>query len=102
LSEPEIIKALFDELMLAPLQRFPKVGVKLDVPTQPGVYVLYGSKGKVLYVGLARGITGLRSRLMHHLRLSDGLASNMTPRLETAATFANMASRLEAVAAFAT
>jgi excinuclease UvrABC nuclease subunit len=68
LNEPDIIKALFDKLMLAPLQPFPKLGEKLNAPTQPGIYVLYGPKGKVIYVGLARGVNGIRPRLMTHLR----------------------------------
>jgi hypothetical protein len=67
LDEPQTIKILFDELMLEPLQRFPGLGERLSAPTQPGIYVLYGAKGKVCYVGLARG---LRSRIMTHLRSS--------------------------------
>ena len=67
-SEPEMIKVLFGKLMQAPIQRFPKLGTSINAPTEPGIYVLYGSKGKVLYVGLARGAKGLRPRLMTHLR----------------------------------
>jgi excinuclease UvrABC nuclease subunit len=35
---------------------------------QPGVYVLYGAKEKVVYVGQTYGLKGLRPRLMTHLR----------------------------------
>jgi hypothetical protein len=68
LNEPDTIKALFGQLMLAPLQPFPEIGAKLNAPTRPGIYVLYGPKGKVRYVGQTRGINGLRPRLMAHLR----------------------------------
>jgi hypothetical protein len=71
LIEPEIIKALFDKLMGTPRQRFPKLGMRLDAPTQPGIYVLYGVKDKVLYVGETGAVKGLRTRLMVHLRASD-------------------------------
>ena len=37
LNEPDIIKALFDELMLTPLQPFRRLGIKLNAPTQPAV-----------------------------------------------------------------
>jgi excinuclease UvrABC nuclease subunit len=66
-TKPETIKALFDQLLAVPLQRFPKLGGKLNAPKQPGVYVLYGAKGKVLYVGLARGDKRLHARIMSHL-----------------------------------
>jgi hypothetical protein len=69
LSEPEIIKALYEKMMLAPLQKFPAFGARLNIPTQLGVYVLYGAKGKVRYVGLGN----LRSRLGTHLRDSAAL-----------------------------
>ena len=67
MSEPDIVKTLFDKLLLAPIQRFPRDGEKLDAPKQPGIYVLYGPRNKVIYVGLAAGANGLRSRLMTHL-----------------------------------
>jgi excinuclease UvrABC nuclease subunit len=67
LDEPEIVRTLFEQLQLAPLQRFPEPGEKLNAPNQPGVYVLYGTKGKIRYVGLARGSKGLRPRLLTHL-----------------------------------
>ena len=37
MNEPDIIKALFDELMLTPLQPFRRLGIKLNAPTQPAV-----------------------------------------------------------------
>ena len=87
MSESDLIKALFDKLMLAPLPPFPKPRGKLDAPTQPGVYVLYGPKGKVLYVGLTRGIKGLRPRLITHLRDSATLTFKYGTALRARAAF---------------
>lgn len=67
MNEPAIIRTLFEKLQAATLQRFPAEGQKFSAPTQPGIYVLYGSRGKVRYVGQARGSQGLRARLMAHL-----------------------------------
>ena len=50
MSEPEIIRALFEELMRAPLQPFPGHRGKPNARVEPGVYVIYGARGKVLYV----------------------------------------------------
>jgi excinuclease UvrABC nuclease subunit len=68
LDEPEAIRTLFAKLQLAPLQRYPRLGEQLGAPQLPGVYIVYGIRGKVRYVGLARGRGGLRSRLATHLR----------------------------------
>jgi hypothetical protein len=68
LNERELIKTLFEELMRSPLQPFPGHRGKLDAPIEPGVYVIYGARGKVLHVGRTpRGLLGLRQRLTNHL-----------------------------------
>ena len=67
LTEPEIIKALFDKLMLAPLRALSLYhGDRLTVPVGSGVYVVYGARGKVRYVGQGN----LRARIGGHLRWS--------------------------------
>jgi excinuclease UvrABC nuclease subunit len=68
MNEPEIIRTLFEELRSAPLRPFPGPRSKLDAPIKPGVYVIYGAKGRVLHVGRTpRGLLGLRQRLTNHL-----------------------------------
>jgi hypothetical protein len=68
LIEREIIRALFDELVHSPLQLFPAHRGTLVAPIHPGTYVIYGARGKVLYVGRTpRGRGGLRQRLTNHL-----------------------------------
>jgi excinuclease UvrABC nuclease subunit len=42
--------------------------LKVEAPVEPGVYVIYGARGKVLHVGRTpRGMLGLRQRLTNHL-----------------------------------
>jgi hypothetical protein len=52
--EQERIRTLFDQLMSAPLKGFPNRYSrypKLEAPSEHGVYVIYGTRMKVLYVG---------------------------------------------------
>ena len=51
--EQERIRTLFDQLMSAPLKGFPNrySRYKLEAPSEHGVYVIYGPRMKVLYVG---------------------------------------------------
>jgi hypothetical protein len=68
-SDPEIILELFNKLIAAELQTFPVRGTPPTVPTAEGVYVIYGSQGKVLYVGMTTGTSGrqgLQKRLATH------------------------------------
>ena len=67
--EPEIVAALYGELMEAPLRTFPALWeAGLDAPDRQGVYVIYDPRGRVLHVGRttsARG--GIRQRLRDHM-----------------------------------
>jgi hypothetical protein len=68
LTEADIIKSLFIKLIECPIQQFPTNRGSLIAPFEPGVYVIYGPRKKVLYVGRTpRGIGGLRQRLVNHL-----------------------------------
>jgi hypothetical protein len=70
MSERERIRALFDQLMNAPVKSFQR-GM-LDEPKQHGVYVIYSPRGKVLYVGrtyranFRANLEGLQRRLTSH------------------------------------
>jgi hypothetical protein len=65
--EQERIRTLFDQLMNQPLKDFPQRYAQFDAPFEDGVYVIYGARMKVLYVGRTTGPgspgTGLRRRL---------------------------------------
>ncbi len=67
--EPEIVAALYGELMEAPLRTFPALWeAGLDAPDRQGVYVIYDPRGRVLHVGRttsARG--GISQRLRDHM-----------------------------------
>ncbi len=66
--EQKRIRTLFDQLMSAPLKDFPYRYTKFDTASEQGVYVIYGPRLKVLYVGRTyRGDNysgGLRRRLI--------------------------------------
>jgi hypothetical protein len=69
--ERELINVLFGRLINAPLETFPLTRGPLGVPDQHGVYVIYGPRGKVLYVGrtqraMINSGSGLRRRLAAH------------------------------------
>src|ERR1700730_2421139 len=52
--EQERIRTLFDQLMSAPLKGFPNRYdryTKLEAPSEHGVYVIYGPRMQILYVG---------------------------------------------------
>ncbi|MDE0702357.1 MAG: hypothetical protein OXH59_01390 [Rhodospirillaceae bacterium] len=66
--EAKAVRALFGELMRAPLLNFPQPRQKLDAPDRQGVYVICGPRGRVLHVGStprARG--GIAQRLRSHM-----------------------------------
>jgi len=66
--EQKKIKAKFIELMCSPLHCFPLARVRLNAPTQKGVYVIYSPRLKVLHVGgTPRGRRGIHQRLANHL-----------------------------------
>ena len=66
--EQETVKRLFDALVNAPLHTFPPPRGKLEAPTKPGVYIIYGPRANILHVGRTpRGSRGLRQRLANHL-----------------------------------
>jgi hypothetical protein len=73
IDEPELIKALFEELNRQPINAFSR-GCR-NVPNKDGVYLIYGrSEGEVFYVGRtiqavirrAPVVIGLRQRLRNH------------------------------------
>ncbi len=49
-----------------------------DLPTKPGVYLMYGRAGRLLYVGKAKN---LRSRLFTYRRIKSGKGSRKTRRM---------------------
>jgi hypothetical protein len=62
-SEPEVVMALFDQLMARPLHLL----VSLHAPDAPGVYVIYDQAGTCMKVGRAgEGKGCLRRRLRQH------------------------------------
>jgi len=71
-DEPELVKALFDQLVKAPIKTFCR-GCR-DVPNEEGVYVIYGPyPWDVRYVGRTHRAVlrvpfrrGLRRRLSNH------------------------------------
>jgi hypothetical protein len=66
--EQKTIVGLFDRLKNAPLQVFDNQPLN-NVPTEQGVYVICGSRGKILYVGRTRSRRfGLKDRLTDHRR----------------------------------
>lgn len=66
--EPEIVTALFFELMQAPLQVFPVFRQSLTAPKLRGVYVIYSPRGKVVHVGRTpRAKDGIAQRLRSHM-----------------------------------
>ncbi len=70
----EKVEELFKKLKSAKDQIFPKKGETLEVPTEQGVYIIYGSKGKVLHVGRTlSGKNGIKQRLENHM--SSGQSS---------------------------
>ncbi len=76
-DEPEAVKALFEELMLEPLQTFPGRYKKLDAPVQQGVYVIYDPQEQdVLHVGRTpRAKGGIAQRLRGHMGHKNGKRS---------------------------
>src|SRR5260370_344522 len=73
-NNTEIIKALFEQMMSPPLVLFPNYRGRLEAPFDPGVYVIYSAKRKVLYVGRTpRG--GIYFRLTNHLHGVSPLAN---------------------------
>jgi hypothetical protein len=66
--ETQAVSKLFGKLMACPLHRFPSPRAPVDAPAEPGVYVIYGPRGKTLHVGdTYRGRRGLCQRLGNHL-----------------------------------
>ena len=75
MQEARVIKALFKELLRAPLEPFPLPRRSLIAPVEPGVYVIYGRTGMVLHVGrTSRGRLGLRQRLKDHLHCASSFS----------------------------
>jgi hypothetical protein len=71
MNERDLIKALFEQLINAPLKSYPLLRGLPDAPADHGVYVIYGPRGKVLYVGRTSSAWiisagGLRRRLSTH------------------------------------
>jgi hypothetical protein len=70
MTESEIVRTLFEKLINAPLKSFPLPRGALDVPHEDGVYVIYGRRRRVLYVGRTyRSLLGggsLNRRLSTH------------------------------------
>lgn len=83
MKECERVRALFAELTGAPRKPFPRQGdIPDDVPTAPGVYVIYDADGKVLYVGRTpRSERGIWRRLNAHLHGGSPLHSRMRIKL---------------------
>jgi hypothetical protein len=67
-TESDIIKSLFEDLMRAPLQPFPPHRGTLKAPSESGVYIIYDPRGNVVHVGRTpRGVHGIWQRLTDHL-----------------------------------
>ena len=67
LNEPEIIKNLFEELILSEHHIFPTRG-KINITEQHGVYIIYNPQNEVLHVGnTPSGRKGLNQRLYNHI-----------------------------------
>ncbi len=68
-KEQRKIRSLYETLLHTPLKKFPRTGMRFDVPADHGVYVIYNARGKILHVGrTVRGKKGLIQRLKNHLR----------------------------------
>jgi len=66
--EPEIVAALYGELMEAPLRTFPALWeAGLDAPVRGGVYVVYNPQGQAVHVGRATSRGGIAKRLRDHM-----------------------------------
>ena len=67
--EPEIVAALYGELLEAPLRTFPALWeTGLDAPGRDGVYVVYNPQGQAVHVGrTTRGRGGIAKRLRDHM-----------------------------------
>jgi hypothetical protein len=67
-AEREKLSKLFDELINAPKQNFPRSRERLKAPPDKGVYVIYNPEGKPAHVGSTpRGKGGIHQRLRDHL-----------------------------------
>ena len=66
--EPEIVAALYGELMDVPLWTFPKLREQLYAPARGGVYVVYNPRGRVVHVGRTTSERrGIAQRLRDHM-----------------------------------
>ncbi|HXE85705.1 MAG TPA: hypothetical protein VN524_02765 [Hyphomicrobiaceae bacterium] len=75
-EENEIIKSLFDDLMRAPLQKFPAQRGELAAPKEQGVYIIYSPSHDVLHVGSTpKARNGIAQRLRNHLSARSSFAS---------------------------
>jgi hypothetical protein len=61
--EPDVVKALFDDLQRAPLMKFTSRRGRLIAPKRKGVYVIYNRRGRVVYVGRTVAEDGILQRL---------------------------------------
>ena len=67
LNESEIIKDLFEKLILSEYHVFPARG-KINITEKHGVYIIYNPNNEVLHVGnTPSGRKGLNQRLYNHI-----------------------------------
>ena len=74
--EPEIVAALYGELMEAPLRTFPALWeTGLGAPGRGGVYVVYNPQGQAVRVGRATSRGGIAKRLRDHMAAASSFST---------------------------
>ena len=74
-TDADVVKALLEGLLSAPLLAFPVMMGRIEGPTQHGVYIVYDPSGTVVHVGSTPRVRG-------------GVAQRLSDRLSGRTSFA--------------